>query len=128
MPRNWASFAPFSLPVIALRVGGTIVRALVDTGASQSLVDPRLARQLDLKEEGTVWIVGIATTPLRVPLVSIDGAAIGHCSLSPFKAGIIDLAHLRIGVQLVLGINAFRGYRLQFDLAEGRLYLLRGRQ
>jgi hypothetical protein len=36
----------------------------------------------------------------------------------------VDLTNLRIGIQLVLGINAFRGYRLQFDLAEGRLYLL----
>ncbi len=124
MPRSWASFPPFSLPIIALRVGGTIVRVLADTGASQSLVDPHLVKQLGLKEEGTGWIVGITTEPVRVPLVSVDSAAIGHCPLSPFKAGITDLANLRIGIQLVLGINAVRGYRLQFDLAEGRLYLL----
>jgi hypothetical protein len=50
--------------------------------------------------------------------------SIGQCALKPFKSGIIDLANLRIGAQLVLGINAFGGYRLQFDFAEGRLYLL----
>jgi hypothetical protein len=49
---------------------------------------------------------------------------IGRCPLQPFTTGIIDLTHLRLGIQLVLGINAFRGYRLQFDLAEGRVYLL----
>jgi hypothetical protein len=32
--------------------------------------------------------------------------------------------HLRLGVDLILGINAFVGYRLQFDFAAGRLYLL----
>jgi len=36
----------------------------------------------------------------------------------------MDLANLGIGIQLILGIDAFHGYRLQFDLAKGKLYLL----
>ena len=59
-----------------------------------------------------------------MPFVTLDSVAIGRCSLPPFRAGVLDLSHLRIGIQLILGINAFYGYRLQFDLAEGRLYLL----
>ncbi len=124
MPRNWASFPPLSPPVISLRVKDTIVRALADTGASQSVVDPHLVKQLNLPEEGTGWIVGIGTEPIQAPLVSVDGVAIGNCPLTTFKAAITDLRNLRIGIQLILGINAFRGYRLQFDLAKGRLYLL----
>ena len=96
----------------------------MDTGASQSLIDPRLVRQLGLHEVGTDRIVGIGTEAIQVSLVSIDGAAIGRCPLSPFKAGIIDLTKLRIGIQLILGINAFPGYRLQFDFAKGRFQLL----
>jgi hypothetical protein len=57
-------------------------------------------------------------------MVMLDSVVIGRCPLQPFTAGIIDLAHLRLGIQLLLGINAFRGYRLQFDLAAGRVYLL----
>lgn len=53
MPRNWASFPPHRLPVIALRVSDTIVRALADTGASQSLIDPRLIKQLDIEATDT---------------------------------------------------------------------------
>ena len=79
MPRSRASFRPFSLPVIALRIGGTIVRALVDTGASQSVVDPRLVKQLGLREEERSWIVGIGTEPRQVSSVSITGAAVGRC-------------------------------------------------
>jgi predicted aspartyl protease len=124
VPRNWASFPPFTLPVIALRVEDTIVRALADTGASQSLIDPRLVTQLGLVATGTRQIIGLGTTPLQVPLVTLDSVVIGRCPLQPFTAGIIDLTHLRIGIQLLLGINAFRGYRLQFDLAAGRVYLL----
>ncbi|HSE85225.1 MAG TPA: retropepsin-like aspartic protease [Candidatus Binatia bacterium] len=124
MPRSWASFRPFSLPVIAVRVGGTIVRALVDTGAGQSLIDPRLVKQLGLQLQGTVWIVGVGTKPLSVPLISIEDAAIGRFRLSSFQAEVMDLANLGIGIQLILGIDSFRGYRLQFDLAKGKLYLL----
>lgn len=124
MPRSWASFPPHSLPVIALRLGDVIVRALVDTGASQSLVDPRLVKQIGLRESGKGSIVGVGTKALQVSLVSIDSAAIGRCALNSFRAGILDLSNLRIGVQLILGINSFHGYRLQFDFASGRLYLL----
>ena len=124
MPRNWASFPPFTLPVIALRVVDTLVRALVDTGASFSLIDPRLVTQLGLTAAGTRPVIGLGTTPLQVSLVTLNSVVIGRCPLQPFTTGIIDLAHLRLGIQLVLGINAFRGYRLQFDLADGRVYLL----
>ena len=124
MPRSWASFPPDSLPVIALRLRDVIVRALVDTGAAQSLIDPRLCKQLGLHEIGKGSIIGVATKAFQVPMVAIEGAAIGRCALMSFNAGVLDLANLRIGIQLILGINAFRGYRLQFDLAKGRLYLL----
>lgn len=124
MPRSWASFQPFSLPIIALRVGGTIVRGLVDTGASRSLIDHRLVKQLGLQEEESGWVVGIGTRPFQVKLVSIDDAVIGRRPLRSFRAGIIDLTNLHIGIQLILGIDAFRGYRLQLDLAKGQFYLL----
>jgi predicted aspartyl protease len=124
VPRSWASFPPHSLPVIALRLGDVIVRALVDTGASQSLVDPLLVKQLGLRESGKGSIVGVGSKPLQVSFVTIESAAIGRCALNSFKAGVLDLTNLRIGVQLILGINAFHGYRLQFDLAKGRLRLL----
>jgi predicted aspartyl protease len=110
--------------VIALRIGGTIVRALVDTGAIQSLIDPRLVKQLGLRGEERNWIVGIGTEPRQVASVTITGAAIGRCSLARFSAGIMDLTNLRIGIHLILGINAFRGYRLQFDFNKGTLHLL----
>jgi predicted aspartyl protease len=124
VPRSWASFKPFSLPVIALRIGGTIIRGLVDTGASRSLIDHRLVKQLGLQDEEKGWIVGIATAPLQVNLVPINDAVIGQCRLKSFRAGVIDLTNLRIGIQVLLGIDAFRGYRLQFDLAKGQFYLL----
>ena len=40
-----------------------------------------------------------------------------ECAVNALAGATI--CHLRLGIQLVLGINAFRGYRLQFDMAEG---------
>ena len=62
---------------------------------------------------------------IQVPLVSLSRVSMAQHLMKPFKAAIVDLTNLRIGIQLVLGINAFSGYRLQFDFLEGRLYLLR---
>jgi hypothetical protein len=123
VPRSWATFSANSLPVIALRISDVIVRALVDRGASQSLVDPRLARQLNFQEDDSGWVVGVGTKPLQVSFIAIENAAIGRNVLKSFRAGVFDLTNLRIGVQLILGINAVEGYRLQFDFAKGRLYL-----
>jgi hypothetical protein len=39
-------------------------------------------------------------------------------------AGVINLDNLRLGIDLILGVSAFAGYRLQFDFTQGRFYLL----
>jgi len=49
---------------------------------------------------------------------------VGQMEFPPFQAGILDLGPLRLGIQGVLGVNAFAGRRLQIDSPEGRLYLL----
>lgn len=110
--------------MIAVRVGNTIIRALVDTGAVYSLIDPRLMQQLGLAVTGSHQMIGLGTKPLTVSLVTVDSVVIAQCPLLPFLAGSTDLTHLRLGIQLLLGIHAFRGYRLQFDFAAGRVYLL----
>jgi len=59
-----------------------------------------------------------------VQLVELIGVGIGTTDLPPFRAGVLALNHLRLGIQAVLGVNAFVGRRLQIDFNEGRLYLL----
>jgi hypothetical protein len=49
--------------------------------------------------------------PIQVPLVSLSRVSMAQHLLKLFKAGIVDLTNLRIGIQLILGINAFSGYR-----------------
>jgi hypothetical protein len=51
------------------------------------------------------------------------GLHIARLPLQVFDAGVVDFDNLRLGIDLILGINAFDGYRLQFDFTEGRLFL-----
>ncbi len=124
MPREWASFRPRSLPVVTVRRDPWALRALVDTGAQTSLVHPRLVLQLGLATIGDLPLVGIGSPVLRVPRVSLAGFCVARLPLREFDAGVINLDNLRLGIDLILGINAFEEYRLQFDFTEGRLYLL----
>jgi len=73
---------------------------------------------------GTERVVGVTGTVASVQLVEVAGMGLGQIELPPVQAGVLELAPLRLGIQAVLGINAFTGRRLQIDFPDGRLYLL----
>jgi predicted aspartyl protease len=124
MPRNWVTFAPNSLPVIMARLGNHRFPVLVDTGAARSLIVPAVASGLGLHIVGAERIVGVTGAVASVQLVQVAGVGIGTIDLPSFYAGVLDLGHLRLGIQALLGVNAFAGRRLHLDFTEGRLYLL----
>jgi predicted aspartyl protease len=124
MPRLWVAFPSNSLPVVWARLAQHRFRVLVDTGAARSLIAPAVATSLGLRLVGTERIIGVTGTVATVPLVEVIGVGLGQMELSPFQAGILDLGPLRLGIQAILGVNAFAGRRLQIDFPEGRLYLL----
>ena len=124
MPRLWVAFPPTSLPVVWARLAQHRFRVLVDTGAARSLIAPAVASSLGLRLVGTERIIGVTGTVATVPLVEVIGVGIAQIELPPFQAGILDLGPLRLGIQAVLGVNAFAGRRLQVDFLAGRLYLL----
>ena len=124
MPREWVSFRPRSLPVITVRKGPWAIRALADTGAQTSLVHPRLVLQFGLPTVGELPVVGIGSLVARVPRVQLAGLHVARLPLPACEAGVVNLDNLRLGIDLILGISAFEGYRLQFDFRAGRLYLL----
>lgn len=124
MPRQWAAFPPNSLPVVWARLAQHRFRVLVDTGAARSLVTPAVASSLGLSTAGTERIIGVTGAIASVPLVEVSGVGVGQIDLSPFQAGVLELAPLRLGIQAILGVNAFAGRRFQIDFPGGRLYLL----
>ena len=65
----------------------------------------------------------LARQAQQVPRVRLTGLSVARFPLTEFDAGITNFDNLLLGVDLILGLNAFDGYRLQFDFAVGRLYL-----
>lgn len=124
MPREWASFRPRSLPIITVRTGSQAIRALADTGAQTSLIHPRLVLQFGLPTIGDLPVVGVGSSVTRVPKVRVINLHVARLPLRMFDAGVVNFDNLRLGIDLILGINAFVGYRLQFDFTAGHLYLL----
>jgi hypothetical protein len=113
MPREWAAFRPHALPI----------SALADTGAQTSLIHPRLVLQFGLPTIGELPVVGVGSAVVRVPRVQLAELHVARWPLVTCEAGVVNLDNLRLGIDLILGISAFAGYRLQFEFREGRLYL-----
>ncbi len=67
--------------------------------------------------------MGVGSAVTRVPRVQLTELHVARWPLSTCEAGVVNLDNLRLGIDLILGISAFVGYRLQFDFREGRLYL-----
>ena len=124
MPREWAAFRPHFLPVITVRRGPWAIRALADIGAQTSLIHPRLVLQFGLPTTGDLPVVGIGSQPMQVSRVRLADLHVARFPLKEFDAGVTNIDNLRLGIDLILGVNAFVGYRLQFDFTQGRLYLL----
>jgi hypothetical protein len=124
MPREWASFRPRSLPIITVRRGPRAIHALADTGAQTSLIHPRLTLQFGLPTIGDLPVVGVGSSVTRVSRVQVTDLHVARLPLRAFDAGVVNFDNLRLGIDLILGINAFVGYRLQFDFTSGHLYLL----
>lgn len=124
MPREWVAFRPHALPVITVRRGPWAIRALADTGAQTSLIHPRLVPQFGLPTTGDLPVVGVGSQPMQVSRVRLTDLYVARLPLKEFEAGVINLDNLHLGIDLIPGINAFAGYRLQFDFTQGRLYLL----
>jgi len=121
-PKEGTSKPPF-VKGAARSAGGFCQRRYQSHVVRFSLVHPRLVLQFGLPTTGELSVVGIGSSVTRVPRVQMSDLRIARLPLSPFVAGVVNLDNLRLGIDLILGIHAFEGYRLQFDFREGRLYL-----
>ena len=124
MSRNWLPFAVGNVPVVDVRIDTRRYRALLDTGSQVSLVAPDVAAKLGLREIGFQAIVGVTGGARREFAVELPPIGLARIELPPCRAAVSELKHLGLWIQLILGVNAFRQHRLQFDFVESRVYFL----
>jgi len=124
MSRNWLQFNAKRSPVVSVRLGNAVFRALVDTGAEVSLIAPHTALRLGLKRISERDIIVLSGARLSLRVVELAPIGFGNDELPPCHACVLEVAKLGLPIELVLGINAFVNCRLQIDFRDGRVYLL----
>lgn len=118
--------------MVAAHVNGSGPYNLVlDTGATLTCIDERLARELRLpRKSGAVGVGAGAVGSGRVPLVQVDSVRLGATTVKNMTACILDLSHLRDlgagGVSGLLGLNFLTEFHVTLDF-EKRLLTLRSR-
>jgi hypothetical protein len=124
MSRNWLQFSAKRAPVVSVRLGNGVFRALVDTGAEVSLIAPNTSLRLGLKKLGDRDILVLGGARLSLRVVELPSVGFGNVQLLPCQAGVLEVAKLGLPIEIVLGVDAFVNRRLQIDFREGRIYVL----
>lgn len=118
--------------MVATHINGTGPYNLVlDTGATLTCVDERLARQLQLpRKTGAIGVGAGAVGSGRVPLVQVDSIRLGGSTVRDLTACVLDLRHLQElgagGVSGLLGLNFLSAFHVTLDF-ESRLLTLTSR-
>jgi len=123
MARVLLHFRPNRPPVIGAYLGSDYVRALVDTGAHMSVLNPTLASLHQFPVIGDQWVYGISPMPVHARIIEVPSVRLRGLRLGPFRAFIIPLVQLGRRIEMILGIHAFKDLRLEIDLKGGQLYI-----
>jgi predicted aspartyl protease len=123
MPRNWLSFTRNSIPIVSVRIAGRRYEAMIDTGASLSMISPGLSIRLGLPRQGLQPIISVHGDIRNRTLVTLPSVGVAEFELTPCQATVSNLTPLRLGLDLLLGVNAFANRRLHIDFKEGRVYI-----
>lgn len=124
MSRIWLPFKHQSLPVVTVRFRMVLYRALVDSGAEISLISPDMVIEHGLPQSGLKAIKTIQGRLESRPVVDLSSIGFAEIELAAFQAARSRLSSLGLGIDIVLGVNAFADYRVQFDYPEGRVYII----
>lgn len=116
-------------PMIEVEIGGEKVRALLDTGAADVIVDTRLASKLRLPIRSRSPIGQTA----EIGHTQIDALKLGNITVSGVPVDVFPsetLAQMSGGAQTapsaVVGVRVLEQFQVTYDLAAGKLVLVHG--
>ena len=123
MPRTWLSFTPNSIPVVSVHIAGQRYQAMVDSGAAFSQISPALSIRLGLPQKGLQAVISIHGDIQNKSVVDLPVIGVAEHELPSCKATVGNLNALRLGIDLILGVNAFKNRQIHIDFKEGRVYV-----
>jgi len=117
-------FNPRRTPIVSVRIPPDRYRALIDTGADVSLIAPELSLRLGLPSIWTQIVVALNGNRQVLQAVQLPPIGFGNVDLNPCRAAVSQVSRLGLPIELILGVNAFAGHRLQLDFIDGRIYIV----
>lgn len=88
------------------------------------MVAPHVALRLVLTKVGDQRLIGITGRSEVFRLVELSSVGFGSIDLGPFRAVVCEVARIGFSIELILGVNAFKNHRIQFDFIDGRIYII----
>lgn len=82
-----------------VKVNGKKCRALVDTGASKTVISRNLAHNLNLPSiqlSDENRMTGIQPGEMDVAFTRVDSMVLGHMKFKDIVAGLVDMEHVRL--------------------------------
>ena len=82
-----------------VKVNGKKCRAIIDTGASKSVIGKKLSEKIKLEEykvKGNNQMTGIHPGEVNVAFAKIDSIAFGNLKFKNLITGLIDLEHVNL--------------------------------
>jgi hypothetical protein len=93
-------------------------RFVLDTGAGLTMISPRLATALDVRQDGTQKGFG-AGGKIDIRFGTVDSLAIGETRLEGLKVGIMDLKGISKAIETdidgIVGYNFLNRFRVSID-------------
>ena len=91
----------------------------IDTGATLTCIDRRVAERLELPEQQGMRGVTAGTAGVgRMRVVRLDSVRVGGAAMRELPACVVELAHARqVGVEIegLIGLNFLRAFRVGID-------------
>jgi clan AA aspartic protease (TIGR02281 family) len=120
--RAVVAFAPGADAIVATAsLNGTLVRLLVDTGATSVAIGPALATRLGIVISEPPFMVDTANGPTSARPVILDSVAVQGASASRVNAVVMQ--HLPEGVDGLLGLSFLSRFDMKLDRQTGQLEL-----
>lgn len=113
-----------NLIVVEVTINGVAKNFVLDTGASITVFDSRITRDLGLERisEGTAVVAG---TEIPVSIVSVDSISVGSIVLHEFMCGAADLGNLKVllgdDIIGVLGFDFLSNFEMILDYCDKKI-------
>ncbi len=103
---------------------GRMIRLIIDTGASMTILTPDVLEQYDIsyQDTGRTRVFNTANGPVRTPVYILDSLTVGSWEVNKLEVGVLDLSD-GPGINGLLGMNFLRHFQFFIDQNEALLLL-----